>query len=432
MNVRAVYAQVFFDHKERDMERILVIGSGGREAAMTWKLKQADAWIQVFCAPGNAGVAGYATCVDIKATDIDALVSFAQDAEIALTIVGPEAPLVDGIVDRFREAGLLICGPTASAARAEGSKAWFKQLLAQHEIPTAAFEVFTDQDEALAHIAALGAENIVIKADGLMGGKGVTLPRNIEEAAHDLEKLMVPGSAGETVVIEERLAGVERSAMAITDGKTVHMLPFTQDYKREGNGDTGLNTGGMGAHTLLLSQDEEEQLSNILQDVVEALSSEAGAYTGFIYLGFMMTPNGPRVLEANVRLGDPETQAILPVIADFPALCRASAEGELALARPSRIGLHALSLVLASEAYPAASDRDDLIAGIDEAQESGALVFHAGTGCANAAYTTKRSGRVLNVVGLGDTLAEARRVAYNAAEKIYFRGMKYRTDIGQE
>lgn len=412
------------------MQKILVVGSGGREAAMVWALAQAPN-TTVFCAPGNAGIAEHATCVPIKATDVGELQSFARDEQMNLTVVGPEAPLVAGIVDCFREEDLLICGPSAAAAQTEGSKAWFKRLLVKHNIPTAPFEVFTSRDDALAYIRERGVQNIVIKADGLMGGKGVTLPDNIEEAASDLEKLMVKDTPGEVVVIEDRLAGVERSVMAITDGKTVYMLPFTQDYKREGDGDEGLNTGGMGAHTLLLPESEEAQLSQILRDVVTSLAEEGSLYTGFIYLGFIMTANGPMVLECNCRLGDPETQVILPSInGNFAGLCMAVAQGNLAEVVAPERSRHALCLVLASATYPGSSDRDDSITGLDMARENGALVFHAGTTRKNGTVTTNKSGRVLNVVGLGGTLEAAHAAAYGGAEKVQFSGMKYRRDIG--
>ena len=412
--------------------KILVIGSGGREATMVWALAQAPD-TEVFCAPGNAGIAEQATCVSVKATDIDGLLSFAKSEQMDLTVVGPEAPLVAGITDRFHEEGLLICGPSAAAAQTEGSKAWFKRLLAKHNLPTAPFEVFTDKDNALAYIRERGVQNIVIKADGLMGGKGVTLPDNLEEAESDLEKLMVKGSAGETVVIEDRLVGIERSVMAITDGKTVYMLPFTQDYKREGDGDTGLNTGGMGAHTLRLPTDEEVHLENILRDVVAALAKEDCQYSGFIYLGFIMAANGPMILECNCRLGDPETQVILPSISgNFASLCLAVVQGKLAeVPAPEQNG-HALCLVLASAVYPGLSDRDDEITGLGTVSENGALVFHAGTAKKNGAITTNKSGRVLNIVGVGRTLKDARTTAYGGADKVQFPGMKYRRDIGAD
>jgi phosphoribosylamine--glycine ligase len=410
--------------------KILVVGSGGREAAMVWAFAQTPR-TKVFCAPGNAGIAEYAECVPVEATDISGLLSFALSERIDLTVVGPEAPLVAGIADRFREKDLLICGPSAAAARSEGSKAWFKRLLAKQDIPTAPFDVFANRNGAFRYIYKRGARNIVIKADGLTGGKGVFLPDSLEEAWDDLTKLMVKGSPGEMVVIEDRLYGVERSVMAITDGRTIYMLPFTQDYKRERDGDSGPNTGGMGAHTLILPETEEAALSGILRDVVAALAHWGCRYTGFIYLGFIQTSDGPMILECNCRLGDPETQVILPSISgDFARLCMASAQGNLAEVPAPKRQKHALCLVLASAAYPDSSDHDDVITGLDTAGESGALVLHAGTAKKNGLITTNKSGRVLNVVGLGDTLETARIAAYSGAEKVKFPGMKYRKDIG--
>ncbi len=414
------------------MRKILVIGSGGREAAIVLQLAQSSD-TSVFCAPGNAGIAEHATCVPIKATDIGKLLAFALENAIDLTIVGPEASLVAGIVGRFRAAGLLICGPTAMAARAEGSKEWFKRFLDRNGFVTADFSVFVDRDAALANIRERGVLNIVIKADGLMGGKGVTLPNDLAEAEADLAKLMVKGSAGEAVVIENRLVGVERSVMAITDGKNIYMLPFTQDYKREFDGDRGLNTGGMGAHTLDLPEEEELELETILRNVVEAFAREWNPYTGFIYLGIMMTADGPMILECNCRLGDPETQAILASIdGDFADLCQAAAEGNLTLAHAPKQVRHALCLVLASAAYPDTSGWDDAIIGLVDEQSSTAVVLHAGTAQKDGRVTTNKSGRVLNVVGVGDTIAEARECAYDRARRISFPGIKYRKDIGAD
>ena len=410
--------------------KVLVVGSGGREAAMVRRLAQSPG-VVIFCAPGNAGIAEQATCVPLKATDIEGLLALARGEGIDLTIVGPEAPLVAGIVDRFRDTGRLICGPSAAAAQAEGSKLWFKRFLARHNLPTAPFEAFNDRNAALMSVSERGARNIVIKADGLMGGKGVTLPRNLVEAEHDLISLMVKGSAGEVVVIEGRLIGVERSVMAITDGGNVYMLPFTQDYKREGDGDNGPNTGGMGAHTLSLPEKEAAELEQILRRVVAAFAEEGNPYTGFIYLGFIMTADGPMILECNCRLGDPETQVILPSInGDFAELCMAAARGELSKVSPPERVKHALCLVLASGSYPSSSDRDDAITGLDGVQEAGAYVLHAGTALKNGVVTTNKSGRVLNVIGIDGTPIAACAMAYAKARGLGFPGMKYRSDIG--
>lgn len=411
--------------------KVLIVGSGGRESAMVWSVSQRPD-IEIFCAPGNAGIAEYATCYpSVKATDIDELLKIAHEEQIDLTIVGPEAPLVAGIVDRFREHDLLIYGPSKEVARAEGSKAWFKDLLTKYGIPTAPYEVFSDYEYAIDSVLKRGASNIVIKADGLMGGKGVTLPDTTVSASNDLERLMVPGGPGEKVVIEDRLFGVERSVMALVDGKTIYMLPFTQDYKRVGDGDTGLNTGGMGAHTLTLPEDEERQLTQILYDVVSAFDQEGHPYTGFLYLGIMMTDSGPMVLECNCRLGDPETQVILPCITgDFTSYCMNAAQGNLGALDPPLQYFEALCIVFASGAYPGSSAQDDCIEGLDEPRSSDALIFHAGTALNGRCVTTNKAGRVLNVVGRGLRLREAHSIAYTIAEQIHFPGKKYRSDIG--
>jgi phosphoribosylamine--glycine ligase len=409
--------------------RILVIGSGGREFAIVWKLAQ-GLNNNIFCAPGNAGIAQHATCVPIKVDAIDNLIKFVEDNAIDLTIVGPELPLVNGIVDRFRERGLLICGPTEKAAQAEGSKIWFKRMLDRYSIPTAPFKVFDDRDAALQHIRNKSAGNIVIKADGLMGGKGVILPSNLKEAEIALKKLMVTGTAGETVIIEDRLVGVERSVIAATDGKKVYVLPFTQDYKRVGDGDKGPNTGGMGAHTLSLSEKEADELQDILRSVIIALDREGCTYSGFIYLGFIMTVDGPMVLECNIRLGDPEAQVILPSIeCDFGELCMALAKRELSKVSEPIQNKQAVCVVLTSADYPDSSNSDDEIKGLVEAMNTGALVFHAGTGIRGCKYTTNKSGRVMGIVSVGDTLNEAWKIAYKGAERVQFPGVKYRRDI---
>jgi phosphoribosylamine--glycine ligase len=413
-------------------QKILVVGGGGREAATVWKLKQDDPNAVVFCAPGNAGIAKFGTCVPIEATDIEGLLAFAHAESIVLTIVGPELPLVAGIVDRFREHHLLICGTTAAAARAEGSKIHFKEVLIRNEIPTAPYQAFDDQEEALAYIELRGVENIVIKADGPMAGKGVILPHTLEEAALALQRLMVIGTPGEKVLIEDRLIGLERSVIAITDGTVFHLLPFTQDYKRLRTGDLGPNTGGMGAHTLDLPAEEEVQLRKILGDVLTAFRKERCLYSGFIYLGIMMTADGPKVLELNCRLGDPETQPILASIdGNFLDLCMAAAHGNLStVPEPTRVQ-HALCVVLASPEYTELSERNDAITGIEDAEAMGALVFHAGTGVNDKGeITTNKSGRVLVVVGRGETIGEAGEQAYAAVKPINFPGMQYRTDIG--
>lgn len=414
-------------------KRVLVIGSGSRESAMVWKLAQTPG-TELFAAPGNAGIAELATCVPIEATDIKGLVAFAKENAIDLTIAGPEAPLVLGIGDAFGKEELAFCGPSETAAQAEGSKAWFKHFLKRNALPTGAYEVFTSIEPAVAYVRKCGAGNIVIKADGLAAGKGVILPANEAEAIETLAQFLLEGKfngAGKTVVIEERLSGVERSAIAMTDGETVVPFPFTQDYKRIGTGDVGPNTGGMGTHTVDLSEADAEALQGLLYKTVEAFKAENIPYRGFIYLGIMMTENGPSILECNTRLGDPETEVIFPSMdGDFVALCEAVARGTLAeLPEPNQIG-ESLTVALAAAEYPDSVTSDVPITGIEEARKLGALVFHGNTVVKNGVLMTNKAGRVLNVVGTGKTLKEAHAVAYAAAKVIHFDGMQYRTDIG--
>lgn len=414
-------------------KRYLVVGGGGREHAIVWRLRQDCSDAVIYCAPGNAGIAEHARCVDIKATDIEGLRHFAVTSGVDLTIVGPEAPLVAGIVDRFKEEGLRICGPSAAAAEAEASKVWFKGFLARHGIPTARFKTFDHRGAALGHISAWGASRLVIKADGLMGGKGVFLPETLADAENVLSELMVEGGPGESVVIEERLVGVERSVMAAVNGKTFKRFALTQDYKLAYNGDKGPNTGGMGAHTLELSPEEEEALFHLVELVIHALVLEGRSFKGFIYLGVMMTADGPKILECNVRLGDPEAQVILPSMAgDFAALCSAVADDSLgeipALVRDK----HALCVVLASQQYPEPSECDDVISssGLLAAQEAGALLLHAGTGRRGPDLTTNKAGRGIGSVGVSDTLMGAHQIAYAGARAVG-PPYRWRDDIGE-
>ncbi len=422
-------------------KRILVVGSGGREAALVWKFAQSP-YMKIFCAPGNAGISEYATCVPIKADDIDALHLFAATNDIDLTVVGPEAPLVAGIVDLFVKSGLVICGPSAAAARGEGSKIWFKELLNKYDIPTAPYEAVANMGSANSLAKRRNPQDIVIKADGLAGGKGVILPeseRDVRDAIHDL---MHPtnrkyGSADDQILIEDRLDGYEVSAMAITDGTTVYPFPLTQDYKRAYDGDEGENTGGMGAHTVSLPESLRNEINDLLKRVVGAFKEEGCPYRGFLYLGLMVTQDGPMVLECNCRLGDPETQVIMSVVdCDLAELCSAAAVGKLrAVERPKRThdetDLEAVCIVLASEEYPGSSKRNVIINGSSNKFRAGKL-FHASTAFSeNFKYVTNSGGRVLNVVGTGFFYSVAVENAYNNVKNISFDGMRYRSDIGK-
>jgi len=414
--------------------RVLVIGSSGREHAIVWKLAQ-NPDNEIWCAPGNAGIAQLAICEPIEATNIAKLIYFAIGQNIDLTIVGPEAPLVAGIVDQFRQADLLICGPTATAAQAEGSKIWFKRLLVNNRLPTAPFSIHNDYAEALRDVISRGAEKVVIKADGLMGGKGVFLPEDNKEAELALQSLFGSSSGKAKILIEDRLVGVERSMIALTDGEQSLILPFTQDYKRLKDGNEGPNTGGMGAHTISLQPNEAGESGIILAGVLAALKQEGCAYSGFIYLGLMRTAAGWMILGCNCRLGDPEAQAILPSIdGDLTDWCLATAlddlSGRLSLLPPRRV-CQALGVVLAAGDYPNRSDKNDDIVGLAAAESAGALIFHGQTGRKRECFGTNRAGRVLSCVGVDDTLGGAGLIAYAGAQAINFPGKQFRSDIGQ-
>ena len=417
-------------------KKILVIGEGGREHALCWKLAQSPAVARVFCAPGNGGTGTVAANVAIASGDIDALLSFARDEEIDLTVVGPEAPLVAGIVDRFRAAGLPVFGPSAAAARLEGSKAFAKQFMARHHIPTAAYATFTELEPALAYVRAQGAP-IVVKASGLAAGKGVIVAQTVAEAEAAVRTIMAErlfGDAGAEVVIEECLVGEECSVLAITDGTDLFTLPAAQDHKAIGEGDTGPNTGGMGAYCpapILTSALATRVERKILRPVVDGMRAEGTPLSGVLYAGLMIVRGEPYVLEFNCRFGDPECQPLMANLDnDLYAVLAAAVDGTLADHRPiSRAGA-ALTVVIASEGYPGAYPKGREISGIDRAAaEADTLVFHAGTR-ADGGRTLTSGGRVLGVTGLGPTLAAARQRAYAACEKIRFAGAYYRRDIG--
>ena len=423
--------------------KVMVVGNGAREHAICARLANSRNVEKLFCVPGNGGIRRPSWLLgdysNVAMNDVDALLGIALNECVDLAVIGPEAPLVNGIADRFRANGILICGPSQEAAIVtEGSKAQFKRFLARHGIPTPEFKVFgyKHKREAINYIRKVGVVNIVIKADGLMGGKGVVLPATLQEAKDALDQLMKKGTAGENVLIEERMTGIERSVMAITDGQEVRMFPLTQDYKRLLDGDEGLNTGGMGAHTIDVPAEEARALSELLSDVVRALFQEGITYSGFGYLGAMMTSSGPQVLEWNCRLGDPETQVLLECSdGDFLSVCLASARGDIsALPEIQRVH-HSVCVVMASREYPASSERDDVILNTAWAAKSGVSVYHGGTayhteGEHEGRFTTNKSGRVLSVVGSAHSLADAKKCAYEAVNLVQFPGAHYRSDIG--
>ncbi len=417
-------------------KRILIVGSGGREHAIAWRLAQDAEPAALYAAPGNPGIAAIATCIPLGAADVDALIGFCLGERIDLVVVGPEIPLIAGIVDRFAAAGLPAVGPTAAAAELEGSKAFTKALCRTHDIPTAESRTFTAFDKARAHITA-SPVGLVVKADGLCAGKGVFVCETPEETLAAAENLLVKkalGRAGETIVIEDRLKGEELSVFALTDGETLFRFGEARDHKRLRDADEGPNTGGMGAYAPVpdipagfLDRVDRE----ILVPIIHALRVEGRPYRGILYAGLMLTPGGPKVIEFNVRFGDPEAQALLPRLkGDFTAAMAACARGGL-----DRLALDwdprtAVAVVAAAPGYPEKPEAGEAIEGLESLQgRSDALLFHAGTARRGDRVVTS-GGRVLAVTGLGHDLAAAREAAYGALEGIRFPGMQFRRDIG--
>ncbi|MET0118479.1 MAG: phosphoribosylamine--glycine ligase [Sedimenticola sp.] len=417
---------------------ILVIGSGGREHALAWKAAQSPLADKVYVAPGNAGTALEPKLknVAIGVEDIDALVAFAKENDIGLTIVGPEAPLVIGVVDAFNEAGLNCFGPTAGAAQLEGSKAFTKDFLARHEIPTADYQTFTEVDQALAYLDEKGAP-IVIKADGLAAGKGVIVAmtrEDAEAAVRDMLSGNAFGEAGHRVVIEEFLDGEEASFIVMADGKNVLPMATSQDHKRAGNGDTGLNTGGMGAYSPAPVVSEEiyqRIMDEVIMPTVNGMAAEGLPYTGFLYAGLMIMADGtPKVIEYNCRFGDPETQPImLRMQSDMVAHCLAALDGRLDTEQAAWDERPSLGVVLAAGGYPGSYNKGDIITGLPTGETPGLKVFHAGTAEKNGEVVTS-GGRVLCATALGATVSEAQNNAYLLTEQIQWNGVYYRTDIG--
>ncbi len=415
--------------------KVLIIGSGGREHTLAWKFAQSPRVTEIYCAPGNAGTARLARNVPIKADDLMALAAWAEDVGIDLTIAGPEAPLVEGIWDVFATRGLKVFGPSKDAAQLEGSKSFAKCLMEKYDIPTGKAEFFRDLDSARDYLRSLEPP-YVIKADGLAAGKGVSVVPDLglaEAAMHDCLVQKRFGSAGDVVLVEEFLEGPEVSLIAFTDGKRVIPLAPAQDYKRVGDGDEGPNTGGMGSYSpvpVLDAATYDEVVKTVLEGAVAALAAEGLIYRGVIYAGLVLTPRGPKVLEFNVRFGDPETQAILPRMkSDIAELALAAAEGDLGDLAIEWDSRPCVTVTLASAGYPGKYQTGFPIRELEAAEAvPGAAVFHAGTATRDGEVVTA-GGRVLNVSGLGKDFAEARACAYEAASKINFDGVYYRTDI---
>ncbi|MGE5702694.1 MAG: phosphoribosylamine--glycine ligase [Clostridia bacterium] len=416
--------------------KVLVIGSGGREHAILWKLAQSPNVTKLFCAPGNGGTEQLAQNVPIGVNDFAALAQFAKDEGIGLTVVGPEDPLLGGVVDFFQERGLAIFGPSAKAAEIEGSKTFAKDLMKRHNIPTAAYESFTEYEAALAYLRQQGAP-IVIKADGLAAGKGVVVAETLEEAEQALAQIMkdeVFGSAGARVVIEECLRGEELTLLSFVDGETVKPMITSQDHKAVFDGDKGPNTGGMGTYAPVPQMSDElvgQIVETIVKPVAKAMVAEGYPFKGILYTGLMITAQGPKVIEFNARFGDPETQVVLPLLdGDLLEIFRATVEGTLADQSVSWKKGSACCVVMAAPGYPGDYPKglpiDKL--GADSEQT---VIFHAGTKRTEEGLLTN-GGRVLGVTGFAATLAEAREVAYQAVEATHFEGVHYRKDIANK
>jgi len=415
---------------------VLLVGSGGREHAMAWKLSQSPLLGQLYCAPGNPGMERHGKCVPIDAMDLDRLIEFAREHDVALTVVGPENPLAAGIVDRFEKAGLRAFGPSAAAARIESSKAFAKDLMARYGIPTARYAEFTDAHAAREYVKQQGAP-IVIKADGLAAGKGVTVAMTVAEAIAAIDQSMVDsafGAAGQRIVIEEFLEGEEASIFALSDGNAILPLVTAQDHKRVNDGDQGPNTGGMGAYspapiiTRALFDEIEER---VLRPAIDGMAEDGHPYRGVLYAGLIITRDGPKVIEFNCRFGDPETQVVLPRMkSDLLPLLDACAHGGL-----ENHGVHwhegaCVTVVMASGGYPGTFVKGKVITGIEDAEKlEGVTVFHAGTKRESNTLLTN-GGRVLNVTATGSDIAATIARAYEAVDRIHFEGAHVRRDIG--
>ena len=415
--------------------RILIIGSGGREHALAWKIAQSPRVTKLFCAPGNAGIAALAECVPIPAMEIDKLAAFAVAQKIDLTVVGPEGPLCAGIVDVFQAQGLRVFGPNKRAAQLEGSKVFSKKVLLKHQIPTAAAAIFDNADDARTHLRKVGAP-VVVKADGLAAGKGVIVASSAAEAEQAITEIMerkIFGAAGGQIILEECLHGEELSVMALVDGQSFQILASAQDHKRALDGDRGPNTGGMGAYspTPLLNDQLTVQIDGIFRQTLAGLQAEGIDYHGVLYAGLMITERGPQVLEFNCRFGDPETQVVLPRMNfDLVDAAEATIDGGLDRLPLAWKNEAAVCVVLAAGGYPGPHERDQPIAGLKDAAELDKVcVFHGGTRQNATGQIVTDGGRVLGVTALGGSIESAARRAYEAVQRIHFDGMQFRRDI---
>jgi len=415
--------------------RILVIGGGGREHALVWKLNMSSRVDKLYCIPGNPGIAQWAECVQLDINDNEKLARFALDHQIDLTVVGPEMPLANGIVDCFMNHGLRIFGPSQAAAQIEGSKEFAKQLMRKYQVPTGDFAVFTEYEAARQYVVSHGAP-LVIKADGLAAGKGVVVAMTVEEALTALDDMMcsqVFGSAGNKVVIEEFLSGEEASLLIFTDGYTAVPMVAAQDHKRVFDGDMGPNTGGMGAYApapVITPAIKDQVMQEVVQPMVDGLRAEGCLYCGCLYAGLMITADGPKVIEFNARFGDPETQVVLPLLkSDLSVVMEACVDQKLASVPVEWEEQAAVCVVLAAGGYPGSYAKGDVIEGLREAKNAGAIVFQAGTSFNADGGIVTSGGRVLGVTVTADDLATAIEKVYDAVKCIHFNGMHYRNDI---
>ena len=418
--------------------KVLVVGGGGREHALVWKIAQSPKVTKIYCAPGNAGISEQATIVPIKANDLNSLLEFSVKEKIDLTVVGPEDPLTQGIVDLFESKGLFIFGANRKAAEIEGSKAFAKEIMKKYYIPTAFYEIFDNRNEAVQYIRRQGAP-IVVKADGLAAGKGVMVCNTVEEAIQSVDKIMVEkifGEAGNRIIIEEYLVGEEASYIAFTDGKTILPMASSQDHKSIFDGDRGPNTGGMGAYSpapVVTDEVHEKIIEKILRPIIYGLEEEGRTYKGVLYAGLMIHDGHPKVLEFNARFGDPETQPVLMRMkGDIVPILEACMRGTLSQHRIEWDSRPSVCVVMASKGYPEDYEKGKMIRGLGEvSQMEGVFVFHAGTTIKDGQRVTN-GGRVLGVTGLGEDIPRAIEKTYQAVKKISWDGVHYRTDIGQK
>jgi phosphoribosylamine--glycine ligase len=418
--------------------KVLVVGGGGREHALVWKIAQSPKVSRIYCSPGNAGISQQATLVPVKANDLTGLLEYALKEKIDLTVVGPEEPLTRGIVDLFEAKGLSIFGSSQKAAEIEGSKSFAKEMMRKYRIPTSSYEIFEDPKEAAAYIRRQGAP-IVVKADGLAAGKGVIICKTVEEALQAVEKIMVEkifGEAGHRVVIEECLMGEEASYIAFTDGKVILPMASSQDHKSVFNGDRGPNTGGMGAYSptpVVTGRVHERIMEKILRPIVQGMWEEGRPYKGVLYAGLMIHDDHPKVLEFNARFGDPETQPVLMRMKeDIVPILEACIKGTLDQCEIEWDTRASVCVVMASGGYPGDYEKGKTIGGLEEVSRmEDIFVFHAGTAFKDGQMVTN-GGRVLGVTGLGKDIPDAIKKTYQAVKKISWKGVHYRTDIGQK